>query len=74
MVAPLAFIRGIGAEAWIAEFLAAERPMNEEAQGWLLRPLPGRQFGSPVSWKTASRASIAALTATAWWMIGTSPA
>ena len=74
MVAPPAFIRGIGAETGIAQFLAAECPMNEEPQGWLLRPLPGRQFGSPVSWKTASRASIAAFTVTAWWMIGMSPA
>lgn len=41
MVAPPAFIRGIGAEAGIAQFLAAEGPMDQKPQGGLLRPLPG---------------------------------
>ncbi len=73
VVAAAAIVGGVRAEAGVAEFLAAERPMNQEPQGGFFRPLPARQFGSPVSWNAPSRASIAALTATAWWMIGTSP-
>ena len=66
-------VGGVRAKAGIAEFVAAERPMNQEPQGGPLGPLPWRQFGSPDSWNMPSRASSAAFTATAWWMIGTSP-
>jgi hypothetical protein len=65
VIAAPAIVGSVGAQPRIAEFLAAERPMNKEPQGGLLRPLPGRQFGPPVSWNAASRASIAAFTATA---------
>ncbi len=74
VIAAAAIVRSVKAEAGVAEFIAPECPVNQEPQGGPLRPLPGRQFGSPVSWKAPSRASIAAFTATAWWMIGTSPA
>ncbi len=74
MVAAAAIVGSVRAEAAVTEFLPAERPMDQEAQGGPLRPLPGGQFGSPDSKKAPSRASIAAFTATAWWMIGTSPA
>jgi len=74
-VAAAAAIFGrVRAETGVAEFVAAKRPMNQEPQGGVFRPLPGRQFGSPVSSKAPSRASMAAFTATAWWMTGTSPA
>ncbi len=73
-VAAAAIVRSVWAEARVAEFVAPERPVNEEPQRGLFGPLPRRQFGSPVSWNMPSRASIAAFTATAWWMIGTSPA
>lgn len=62
------------AEPRIAEIVAPQRPVNEESQGELFGPLPACQFGSAVSWNEASKASMAAFTATAWWMIGTSPA
>lgn len=74
VAAAAAIVGRIGTEAGIAEFVAAERPVNQEPEGGLFGPLPGRQFGSLVSWNAPSRASIAALTATAWWMMGTSPA
>ncbi len=74
MVAAAAIIRRIRAELWIAQLLAAQGPVNKEPKGGLLRPLPIQKFGSRSSWKPASSASMAALTATAWWMIGTSPA
>ncbi len=73
VVATVAIVRGVQAEAWVAEILAAQRPMNQEPQGGFFGPLPGSQFGSDDSPKALSRASIAAFTATAWWMIGTSP-
>ncbi len=69
-----AAVRRIRAQPRIAELIAPEGPVDEVAKGWLLRPLPGQQFGSRSSWKPASSASIAAFTATAWWMTGTSPA
>ena len=53
-------------QAWIAQFFAPERPVDEVAQGRILGPLPGEKFGSRSSWNEASRASMAALTATAW--------
>lgn len=59
------FVGSVRAEAGVAQFLATQCPVNQESQGGLLRPLPGCQFGSPVSWKAPSRASIAAFTATA---------
>ncbi len=74
VAAAATIVGGVGAEAGVAEFVTPQRPMNQEPQGGLFRPLPGRQFGSLVSWNMPSRASIAAFTATAWWMIGTSPA
>jgi hypothetical protein len=66
VAAAASIVRSVRAEAGVAEFVAAERPMNQEAQGWSVGPLPGGQFGSPVSWNAPSRASIAAFTATAW--------
>ena len=65
VVAAAALVGGVRAEARIAEFLPAERPMNQESQGGPLRPVPVQKFGSRSSWKPASRASIAAFTATA---------
>ena len=42
MVAPLAIVlRRIGAQAWIAQFLAAKRPMHQEPERRIIRPLPG---------------------------------
>ena len=66
MVAAAAFIGRIRTQAWIAQLLTPQCPMNQEPQGGLLGPLPAYEFGSPVSWNEASRASIAAFTATAW--------
>jgi hypothetical protein len=41
MVAPLAIaLRRIGAQAGIAQFLAAQRPMHKEPEGRIIRPLP----------------------------------
>jgi len=69
-----AIVGSVGAKVGIAEFFAAQSPVNQESQGGLFRPLPACQFGSEDSSKAPSRASMAAFTATAWWMIGTSPA
>jgi len=74
MAAAAAIVGRIGAEPWVTEFLAAQRPVDQESQGGLFGPLPCAQFGSEFSSKAASSASMAAFTATAWWMIGTSPA
>ena len=42
MVAPLTIrLRRIGAQAWIAQFLAAQRPMHQEPERRIIRPLPG---------------------------------
>ena len=42
MVAALAvFLRRVGAQAGIAQFLAAQRPMHQEAKRRIIRPLPG---------------------------------
>lgn len=65
MVTPTTFVWSIRTKTGIAQLLAPQGPMNEESQGGLFGPLPARQFGSPVSWKLASRASMAAFTATA---------
>jgi hypothetical protein len=76
-VAKAASIGSIRAKAGIAKLIAAQHPVNQESQRGPVGPLPGCQFGSEVSWNVASSASIAsiaAFTATAWWMIGTSPA
>lgn len=67
-------VRRIRAQHRIAEFIAPEGPVDQVPEGGLLRPLPVQKFGSRSSWKPASSASIAAFTATAWWIIGTSPA
>lgn len=40
-----AAVRRMRTEAGIAEFLAAQRPMNEEPQGGPLGPLPVQEFG-----------------------------
>ncbi|GIW55500.1 MAG: hypothetical protein KatS3mg082_1904 [Nitrospiraceae bacterium] len=72
VAAAAAVVRSVRAEARVAEFLATAGPMNQEPEGGPLGPLPVSQFGSPDSRKAPSRASIAAFTATAWWMIGTS--
>lgn len=74
MVAAVAVLRCVRTQPWIAEFLAPQGPVDQEAEGGPLRPLPIQKFGSRSSWKAASSASIAAFTARAWWMIGTSPA
>ena len=66
VVATSTVIGSVRAQAGVAQFLAAQCPVNQEPQGGLLRPLPGCQFGSAVSWNATSRASIAAFTATAW--------
>jgi len=66
MAASAAIVGRVGAEAGVAEFVAAERPMNQEPQGGPLRPLPVSQFGSRCSSNAPSKASIAAFTATAW--------
>jgi hypothetical protein len=65
VIAAAAVVRRIWAEPRVAEFLAPECPVNQESQRGTLGPLSGYEFGSPVSWKAASRASIAAFTATA---------
>ena len=42
MVAPLAIIvRRVGAQAGIAQFLPAQRPMHQEPERRIIRPLPG---------------------------------
>ena len=42
MVAPLIIIlRRVGAQAGIAQFLAAQRPMHQESERRIIRPLPG---------------------------------
>ena len=74
VITPATVVRRIRAEAGIAKFLPAQCPMNEEPQGGLLGPLPACQFGPALSWNPASSASMAAFTATAWWMMGTAPA
>ena len=73
MVTSSPVVGRIRAEARVAQFIPAQGPVDEETQGGLLGPLPAYEFGPPVSWNAASRASIAAFTATAWWMIGASP-
>jgi hypothetical protein len=55
----------IRTETGIAQILAPERPVDKESQGGPFGPLPVRQFGPAPSWKPASRASMAAFTATA---------
>ncbi len=74
VVAAAAIVRSIRAEAGVAEFFATQSPMNQKSQGGFFGPLPACQFGSEDSSKEPSSASIEAFTATAWWMIGTSPA
>jgi hypothetical protein len=42
MVAPFAIVlRRVGAQAWIAQFLPAQRPMHQEPERRIVRPLPG---------------------------------
>jgi hypothetical protein len=72
MVAAAAVVGSVGAEALVAKFLATQRPMNQKSQGGFFGPLPACQFGSEDSSKAPSKASMAAFTATAWWMTGTS--
>lgn len=74
VITTAAIIRRVRAQPGIAQLFAAQRPVNEKPQGGPLGPLPAGQFGSLVSWNVASSASIAAFTATAWWMMGASPA
>jgi hypothetical protein len=74
MVTTAAVVGCIRAEAGVAEFLAPQSPMNQKSQGGFFGPLPCGQFGSPDSSKAPSSASMAAFTAKAWWMMGTSPA
>jgi len=74
MVAAAAVLRRVGTQRRIAPLLAPQRPVDQEPERGPLRPLPVQKCGSRSSWKPASSASMAAFTATAWWMIGTSPA
>jgi hypothetical protein len=42
VVAPLAvLVRGVGAQAGIAQFVPAQRPMHQEPERRIIRPLPG---------------------------------
>ena len=41
VVAALAIVRGVGAQAGIAQFLPAQRPMHQEPERRIIRPLPG---------------------------------
>jgi hypothetical protein len=66
VAAAAAIVGSVQAKAGIAEFLTAERPMNQKSQRRFFGPLPASQFGSRCSSNTPSSASIAALTATAW--------
>ena len=72
VVTPAAVIRRIRTR--IAQFFPPQGPVNQEPEGGLLRPLPVQKFAGRSSWNPASSASMAAFTATAWWMMGTSPA
>ncbi len=74
VITPPAVVRRVLAKSGIAKLIPTQRRMDKESQGGLFGPLPACQFGSAVSWNEASKASMAAFTATAWWMIGTSPA
>lgn len=74
VIAPPTVVRRVMAKPGVAQLITAQGPVNQESQGGLIRPLPAGQFGSAVSWKAASMASMAAFTATAWWVMGTSPA
>ena len=65
VVAPSGVLRRIWTQPRVAEFFPVQRPVNEESQGGPLGPLPAYEFGSQVSCKPASRASIAAFNATA---------
>jgi len=65
MITTAAIIGRIRANLGIAEFLTAQRPVNQKPQGGPLRPLPRYQFGSEDSAKAPSSASMAAFTATA---------
>lgn len=65
VITPSAAVRRIMAESGIAQLISAQGPVNQESQGGLIGPLPAGQFGSAVSWKEASSASMAAFTATA---------
>ena len=65
VVTPAAVVRRVVAKPRVAELIPAQGPVNQESQGGLFGPLPVGQFGSAVSWKAASRASMAAFTATA---------
>lgn len=65
VIASATVIGGVRTQPRIAEFLAPERPMNKKPDGGFFWPLPVQKFGSRSSWKPASSASMAALTATA---------
>ena len=49
VITPSTIVRCIVAELRIAQFIPAQRPMNEETQRGPLGPLAAGQFGSPVS-------------------------
>ena len=41
VAAPMPFlVRSVGAQARIAQFVAPQRPMHQEAEGRIIRPLP----------------------------------
>lgn len=41
MVASTTLVGSIGTKILVAQLIAPQRPMEEEAQGGLVRPLPG---------------------------------
>jgi hypothetical protein len=71
---PATVLRRVRAQARVAQLLAPERPVHQEPDGRLVRPLPYRKFAPLSSSKLASSASMAAFAATALWMSGTGPA
>ena len=74
VVTPATVIRPIRTETWVAQFLPPQGPVNQEPQGGLLGALSVQKFAVRPSWNPASSGSMAAFTATTWWMMGTAPA
>jgi len=67
VVATMAILlRRIRAEARVAQFVSPQRPMHQEPEGRIIRPLPRQKFAPRSSPANAvSIASMAALSATA---------
>jgi hypothetical protein len=49
VITPGAIVWGIRAQAWVAEFVAAQGPVHQKSQGRLLGPRAAYEFGSPGS-------------------------